>query len=60
MHANENRLLKYTNAAKAWSEIWKDIEKEIDGLSLIKAHKIIVERANGILPSSIELDADHV
>ena len=59
MHANENRLLKYVNAAKVWSEIWKDVEKETEGLSLTNAHKIIVQRAEGVLPKTLEKGEVH-
>ena len=59
IHLNENRLLRYVVASKEWSETWKEVEKETAGLSLLKAHKIIIERANGILPKSIEGDADY-
>ncbi len=53
MHANENRLARYAAAAQAWSEIWKDVEKETNGLSLLKAHAVITERADGLLPKRL-------
>ena len=56
MRANETRLLKYLSASQAWSEIWKDVEKEIAGLSLMDAHKIIVQRAEGILPQTLPME----
>jgi hypothetical protein len=59
MHANENRLLKYLSASQAWSGIWKEVEKEIAGLSLMEAHKIIVKRAEVILPKTLPEEQHH-
>ena len=56
MRANETRLLKYLSASQAWSGIWKDVAKEIAGLSLMDAHKIIVQRAEGILPQTLPME----
>ena len=50
MHANEKRLKRYSLAAERWAEAWKEVEKEIASLSLMDAHKIIVERATAKLP----------
>lgn len=53
IHANERRLECYSMAAKSWADIWKNIEKEIFGLSLMDAHRIIAKNALGILPFTL-------
>lgn len=53
MHANECRLERYSFAAEKWAEIWKGLEKETVGLSLVKANAIIVKRAEEILPFTL-------
>ncbi|MBN2035777.1 MAG: hypothetical protein JW768_03460 [Chitinispirillaceae bacterium] len=53
IHANERRLERYIAAGRAWSDRWKHIEREINGLGLAQAHAIICERAAGVLPYSI-------
>ena len=53
MHANENRLERYSLAAERWAEIWKEVEKEMSGFSLIEAHEIIKKKAVGILPFTL-------
>ena len=47
---NEKRLETYMKAAVEWSAIWPSVEKEISGRPLMEAHKIITDRADGILP----------
>jgi len=50
IHANEDRLQNYLDAAAAWREAWPGIEAETEGLSLEDAHRAIVRRAENILP----------
>jgi hypothetical protein len=50
MHANETRLRKYMDAAKAWQAAWPEVEREAAGRPLEKAHEILVRRAEGVLP----------
>ena len=50
IHANEQRLSRYFQAATAWTAVWPQVSKEIAGLSLPEAHRIVVRRANGALP----------
>jgi len=50
IHANEARLGAYLDAAGAWREAWLSVEAEIKGLSLEKAHSLVVNRAEKILP----------
>jgi hypothetical protein len=59
MHANENRLSKYVSAAQTWSDNWKTVEKEIAGLSLLDAHKVIIEKAEGFLPKRLPEDSEN-
>lgn len=50
MHANEKRLELYMYASQKWLEAWPHIKQEIKGFSLLKAHEVIVEKAQEILP----------
>jgi len=50
IHENERRLKKYLDAAKEWAENWKLVEREIVGMPLVRAHRIVVERAEKLLP----------
>ena len=50
IHVNEERLRIYMEASLKWSVIWQDVEKETEGISLLKAHEIVVRRAKDILP----------
>lgn len=52
IHANETRLEAYNNAAEKWRSAWPEIAGEIAGLSLLDAHHIVVERADGVLPTT--------
>jgi hypothetical protein len=53
MHANERRLARYAGAAQQWAGAWKDVEKEIAGLSLLAAHEIVATHAERILPQVV-------
>jgi len=59
IHANEYRLARYAAAAQAWSEIWKDVERKITGIPLTEAHRVVVNRAEGVLPFRPPEEADH-
>jgi hypothetical protein len=50
IRANEERLLAYREAMQAWTEIWPEVAKEIEGSPLTKAHEVVVARAEGVLP----------
>ncbi len=54
IHANEKRLESYMKAAEKWLAIWPEVQKEVAECPLIEAHKIIVNRANGVLPFQVE------
>lgn len=53
IHLNEDRLKKYINASEQWLKIWPNVQEEIKKLSLIDAHRTIINRANGVLPFSV-------
>ena len=46
--------MAYAKAAEEWLEIWPDVQRETAGHSLIEAHNIIVDKADGILPFQVE------
>ncbi len=48
--ANQDRLLRFSQLAQPWRLVWRDIEKDVKQSPLREAHKIIVERAEGVLP----------
>jgi len=50
MHANENRLAEYIDAAEPWRISWQDVASSTAGLPLREAHQRLVERASAILP----------
>jgi len=50
MHANERRLDTYRRAAADWASTWTGLDREIAGLPLLEAHRIMVGRAQGALP----------
>lgn len=53
MHVNEARLAKYIQAAGKWAEIWPEVQSEIRKLPLDQAHRIMVSKAEGILPFDV-------
>jgi hypothetical protein len=50
IHANEDRLLVYVNAAADWRRLWPELERETKGMPLLEAHEIIAQRAADVLP----------
>ena len=50
MHANEERLRLYLEAASAWAAAWPDVSRKIADMPLPEAHAILIERAEGVLP----------
>ena len=50
IHAYEARLEAYMEAAEEWAHVWLDTEKRISGLPLQEAHRVLVERAERLLP----------
>ncbi|HXV63522.1 MAG TPA: hypothetical protein VEK15_22665 [Vicinamibacteria bacterium] len=51
---NEARLKAYGDAAADWYALWPSVAVETAGLSLLEAHEIVVSRAEGVLPTTIE------
>ena len=51
MRADETRLARYRDAATRWAAIWPDVSRQIEGLGLRDAHRIVVARAAGALPT---------
>ena len=50
MRANEERLAKYMEAARPWAAIWPVLSRQMDGLALPEAHRLMVQQAEGLLP----------
>ena len=50
IHANENRLRRYLEAAADWAARWPAVEAEIAGLPLSRAVGIVAARAESVLP----------
>lgn len=50
MRANEARLQHYVSAARGWSEVWPQVQREMAGLPLLAAHEIMTARAAPVLP----------
>jgi hypothetical protein len=50
IHANEQRLQRYLDAAEAWKSMWPSVAAEIAGMPLFPAHRVVVERATGVVP----------
>ena len=50
IHENEKRLKTYLVAAERWAAHWKNLEHEINGLSLIQSHRVVVDHAEKLLP----------
>ncbi|HMO18167.1 MAG TPA: hypothetical protein PKA63_08290 [Oligoflexia bacterium] len=53
MKENLRRIESYRKAAKNWSLMWPTICNTINTLNLLEAHKLIVSKANDILPKKI-------
>jgi hypothetical protein len=53
MHANERRLQRFAEAARAWAAAWPDVTRATAALSLPEAHVTIVERARSLLPCTV-------
>jgi hypothetical protein len=50
IHANEERLARYLAAAEAWAGVWPELQRQIEGLSLLDAHRLVISHAEGVLP----------
>lgn len=50
IRANEERLARYQEAAQDWAALWPDVQRQVEGLSLLDAHRLVAARAEGVLP----------
>ena len=50
IRAHEERLARYLAAAEAWANLWPEVQRQIAGLSLLDAHRLMTSRAEGTLP----------
>jgi hypothetical protein len=50
IRADEARMGGYRAAAERWASAWPAVSREISGLALLDAHRIVVARAAGLLP----------
>ncbi len=50
MRINEELLARYQAAAEAWAKLWPDVQRQVEGLPLLEAHRLLTSRAEGILP----------
>jgi hypothetical protein len=50
MRANEDRLARYQAAARGWAALWPDVQRQVEGLSLLDAHRTVTASAEGVLP----------
>lgn len=51
--SNIRGLERYRTAAAAWTQAWPRVSAQITGLPLADAHRIVVERAVGVLPFTV-------
>ena len=50
MRANEERLSRYQLAAERWAVAWPAVHRQIEGLPLLEAHRVVTSAAEGTLP----------
>jgi hypothetical protein len=50
MRANEERLAKYLEAARPWAAAWPALSRQMAGLVLSEAHRLMVRQAEALLP----------
>ena len=53
IRANEERLARYMEAAEPWAAIWPTLTREMQGLGLSEAHRLMVQRAKTVLPFAV-------
>jgi hypothetical protein len=59
IRANEERLARYQAAAEVWADLWPDVQRQIEGLPLLEAHRVVIARAEGILPFEPAREPNH-
>jgi len=53
IRANEERLARYLEAAKPWAAAWPALSRQMDGLALSEAHRLMVRQAETLLPFTV-------
>ncbi len=53
IRANEERLYRYMEAAKPWAAAWPALSRQMDGLALSEAHRLMVRQAETLLPFTV-------
>jgi hypothetical protein len=53
IRANEERLNRYMEAAKSWAAAWPALSRQMDGLALSEAHRLMVRQAETLLPFTV-------
>lgn len=55
IHANEIRLQAYGHAAAPWAALWPEITTDMADRPLLEVHRMVTDRAEGILPYTVSL-----
>jgi hypothetical protein len=58
IRANELRLNRAREASAEWARAWPEVQRETERLPLPRAHEMIIERADGILPHGLQEEND--
>ena len=58
MRANEERLVRYRNAAEPWAALWPEVARRIADLPLPEAHELVTSAAEGVLPYGLVAGAE--
>ena len=53
IRANEGRLGRYMEAAKPWAAAWPTLSRQMEGLALSEAHRLMVRQAETLLPLTV-------
>ena len=56
---HEARLEAYAHAASRWYSLWPSVAEEISDLPLTEAHNVVVTRADGVLPRTVDVAKAH-
>jgi hypothetical protein len=54
---NERRLEAYADASASWYALWPGVAAEIADLPLARAHSVVLEKAAGVLPLTVDAPA---
>jgi hypothetical protein len=54
MREDEERLARYADASAPWRALWPEVAREIADRPLPEAHRIVIARAEGVLPFELE------